>query len=68
MKIKMKISTNMDVEEFAVAFTIAVTEASDSPVDLVAKNGMHSIFSVLQGIFPQESEISISSNRFRKII
>ena len=53
----------MDVEEFAIAFTIAVTEVSDSAADLVAKNGIHSIFSVLQGIFPQESAISISTNQ-----
>ena len=43
----------MDINEFAVAFTIAVTEVSDPAVDFVAKNGRYSIFSILQGIFPQ---------------
>ncbi len=43
----------MELEEFAVAFTIAVTEVSDPTVDLVAKNGKHSIYSVFQEIFPQ---------------
>ncbi len=43
----------MDVNEFSVAFTIAVTEVSNPAVDFVAKNGKYSIFSILQGIFPQ---------------
>ncbi len=47
------ITALMELEEFAVAFTIAVTEASDPTVDLVAKNGKHSIYSVFQEIFPQ---------------
>ncbi len=45
----------MDVEEFAIAFAVAVTEASDPAVEVIAKNGKHSIFSLLQGIFPQAS-------------
>jgi hypothetical protein len=52
----------MDVEEFAAAFTIAVTEVSNSSADMVAKNGNHSIFSVLQGIFPQVRAIIIWSD------
>jgi hypothetical protein len=59
----MKTASGLKVEEFAVAFTIAVTEVSDSAAELVAKNGIHSIFSVLLGIFPQESAISISTNQ-----
>ncbi len=43
----------MAVEEFAVAFTFAVTEVSDPVVDFVAKNGKDSVFSVFQGMFPQ---------------
>ncbi len=49
---------DMDVEEFVVAFTVAVTEVSDSAVDLIAKKGKHSIFAILQGIFPQASAMS----------
>jgi hypothetical protein len=48
----------MDVKEFAIAFTVAVTEVSDPAVDLVAKNGEHSIFSTLERIFPQARERS----------
>jgi hypothetical protein len=48
----------MDVEEFAIAFAVAVTEVSDPAVDLVAKKGKYSIFSILQGIFPQASAIN----------
>ncbi len=43
----------MAVEEFAVAFTFAVTEVSDPVVDFVAKNGKYSVFAILQEIFPQ---------------
>jgi hypothetical protein len=59
----------MDVEEFAVAFTIAVTEISDPAVDLVAKNGHHSIFSVLEEIFPQARAIrALQSCIFANVI
>jgi hypothetical protein len=51
----------MDVNEFAVAFTIAVTEVSDPAIDFVAKNGRYSIFSILQGIFPQARESFFSN-------
>ncbi len=49
----------MDVEEFVVAFAVAVTEVSDPAVDLVAKKGKHSIFSILQEIFPQARSVQI---------
>ncbi len=49
----------LDIEEFAVAFTISVTEVSDPTNDLVAKNGKHSIFSALEEIFPQATAIMI---------
>ncbi len=48
----------MNVEEFVIAFTIAYSKwVSDPDVDLVAKNGEHSVFSILQEIFPQASAI-----------
>ena len=43
-------------EEFAVAFTFAVTEVSEAGVDFIAKNGSYSVFSILQGMFPQVRE------------
>ena len=51
----------MNVEEFAVAFTVAVTEVSDPAVDLIAKNGRHSVFSVLEEIFPQAYSYLVAS-------
>jgi hypothetical protein len=46
-----------DVEGFAIAFAMAVTEVSDPESHFVAKNGKHSIYSVLQELFPQASGI-----------
>jgi hypothetical protein len=46
-----------NAKEFSVAFTIAVTEATDNPQHWIAKKGKDSIFSVLNDIFPQASWI-----------
>ncbi len=50
------LNPSMDVKEFAVAFMIAITEVADPAIDLVAKKGKHSPFSVLQGIYPKASK------------
>jgi hypothetical protein len=42
-------------KEFAIAFTIAVTETSDHPREWIAKNGMDSIFALLQELYPEAS-------------
>ena len=44
-----------NAEEFSIAFAIAVTEASDDPLDWIAKKGKDSIFVLLNQIFPQAS-------------
>ena len=44
-----------DAKEYAIAFTIAVTETSDSPREFIAKNGKDSIFATLQEIYPEAS-------------
>ncbi len=58
----------MELEEFAVAFTIAVTEVSDPTVDLVAKNGKHSIYSVFQEIFPQARAIMFCTTTLQQCL
>ncbi len=44
-----------NAKEFAVAFTFAVTEASDTPGEWIAKNGKESIFAMLQDVYPEVS-------------
>ena len=53
---------NMEnVKEFAIAFVIAVTEASDEPRNWIAKNGKDSIFATLREIFPEVRLVEIES-------
>ncbi len=44
-----------NAKEFAIAFTIAVTETSANPREWIAKNGKDSIFALLQEIYPEAS-------------
>ncbi len=43
-------------KEFAIAFTIAVTETSANAREWIAKNGKDSIFALLQEIYPEASK------------
>jgi hypothetical protein len=40
-------------KEFAIAFVISVTEASDDRHNWIAKRGKDSIFEILRDIFPE---------------
>ncbi len=40
-------------KEFAIAFVISVTEASDDRQNWIAKRGKDSIFELLRDIFPE---------------
>jgi hypothetical protein len=42
-----------DANEFAIAFVISVTEASDEPQNWIAKKGKDSVFAMLRDIFPE---------------
>ena len=50
-----------NVKEFAIAFVISVTEASDEPRNWIAKNGKDSIFATLREIFPEVRLVEIES-------
>ncbi len=42
-----------NAKEFAIAFVISVTTASDDPQNWIAKKGKYSIFDILRDIFPE---------------
>ena len=42
-----------DAREFAIAFVVSVTEASDEPQNWIAKKGKDSMFATLREIFPE---------------
>ncbi len=42
-----------DAKDFAVAFVVSVTEASDDRKNWIAKNGKDSMFAILRDIFPE---------------
>ncbi len=46
--------------EFAIAFVVSVTEASDEPQNLIAKKGKDSIFEKLREIFPEVTKLNPS--------
>jgi hypothetical protein len=51
----MNVAEAGNAKDFAIAFTIAVTETSASRREFIAKNGKDSIFAVLQEIYPSAS-------------
>ncbi len=58
--------TTRGAEAFSIAFTTALTEASDNPQDWIAKKGNESVFAVLSEIFPQ-ARCQIFCHQFQAI-
>jgi hypothetical protein len=50
---------NVGAKDFAIAFTIAVTETTANPREWIAKNGKDSIFATLQQIHPEVISVCI---------